>query len=72
MSLPTEANRRRRLLSESEAPIAADSNACSVEDVLQLLQLLYAISRDTDIDSNITGTALFESEKILPLKMKRR
>ena len=39
--------RRRRLLSEIEAPLAADSNACSVEDVLQLLQLLYAVSRDT-------------------------
>ena len=48
--------RRRRLLSEMDAPLSADNNACSVEDVLQLLQLLYAISRDTTSDqSNILG-----------------
>ena len=54
-STDTVAARRRRLLSEAEAPIVPDSNACSVEDVLQLLQLLYAISRDTTVDNSIMG-----------------
>ena len=47
--------KRQRLLSETEAPTTTDSNACSVEDVLRLLQLLYAISRDGNIENNITG-----------------
>ncbi len=49
--------KRQRLLSETDAPFTTDSNACSVEDVLRLLQLLYAISRDANIESNISGTA---------------
>ena len=50
--------KRQRLLSETEAPTSTDNNACSVEDVLRLLQLLYAISRDGNIENNITGTAI--------------
>ena len=46
------AGRRRRLLSEMDAPLSSDINACTVEDVLQLLQLLYAISRDTMAQQN--------------------
>ena len=45
---------RQRLLSEQEAP-ALESSACSVEDVLRLLQLLYAISRDGNIENNTQG-----------------
>ena len=48
--------RHQRLLSEADVPSSADINACSVEDVLRLLQLLYAISRDGNIKSNITGS----------------
>lgn len=40
---------RVRLLSESEAPPTLDSTACSVEDVLHLLQLLYAVSMEKHI-----------------------
>ncbi|XP_064621516.1 E3 ubiquitin-protein ligase HECTD1-like isoform X2 [Lineus longissimus] len=36
---------RERLLSESDAPVAMEIS-CNVEDVLQLLQILYAISMD--------------------------
>ncbi len=40
------AGRHRRLLSEVDTSLVSDSSACSVEDVLQLLQLLYAVSQD--------------------------
>lgn len=46
---------RQRLLSEQEA--AHESSACSVEDVLRLLQLLYAISRDGNIENNLQENA---------------
>ena len=50
-----EMPKRRRLLSEIEAPLSPQPNACSVEDVLQLLQLLYAVSKDSSMDSNLLG-----------------
>lgn len=41
---------RRRLLSEMDASVGGDSSACSVDDVLQLLQLLFAISQDGAVE----------------------
>ena len=50
--------KRRRLLSELEAPTSLQPHACSVDDVLQLLQLLYAISKDSSMDSNLLGKSI--------------
>ena len=52
---PTPPARRNRLLSENELPQLNDLTACSVEDVLRLLQLLYAIARDANIQNNALG-----------------
>ena len=47
---------RRRLLSEADTSFAtADPAACSVDDVLQLLQLLYAVANDSSVDNNANG-----------------
>ena len=50
--------KRRRLISEQDIMQGlSDPSACTVDDVLQLLQLLYAVSRDITFGSNknITG-----------------
>ena len=52
----SEMPKRRRLLSEMEAALSPQTNACSVEDVLQLLKLLYAVSSDGSMDNNLLGT----------------
>jgi len=44
---------QRHILCEADAPKSTESEACSVNDVLQLLQLLYAISRDGAIENNL-------------------
>lgn len=51
--------RRHRLLSENDGWLGDHMHACSVEDVLRLLQLLYAISRDGSIQNNITSMIIF-------------
>lgn len=53
--LSIEAPKRRRLLSEMEAPLTTEANACTVEDILQLLQVLYAVSNDSKMESNLLG-----------------
>ena len=44
--------KRRRLLTETEL---VSSSYDAVEDVLQLLQLLYAISRDAQLENDVKG-----------------
>ncbi|KAK2190392.1 hypothetical protein NP493_82g04009 [Ridgeia piscesae] len=44
---------QRHILCEADAPKSTEPEACSVNDVLQLLQLLYAISRDGAIENNL-------------------
>ena len=60
-----EAPKRRRLLSEMEAPVSLQPNACSVEDVLQLMQLLYAVSSDASMDNNLLGTTFRHDSRML-------
>lgn len=46
---------RKRLLSDVDRLLLPESAACSVEDVLQLLQMLFAISQDASIDKNLSS-----------------
>ena len=61
--------KRRRLLSECEAPLS-DRNVCSVDDVLQLLQLLYAIANDSSLEANLLGWYSIMNFKVYDSKDK--